>query len=521
MPKYYIDSLNGSDSAAGTSESTPWRTYAKTVSAGVWVPGNEILLRRGREFTEYWIANGSGTDISGGAIRIGNYGSDDSLPVLRAQGTNQGISLLSHTGIIVDGLEVHGGNNGIDWTLHAGSTIPIIIRNCRVRAVNTGIIVYLGGGAGGLPGVIIENNTVFDCGAHGIQAKNGLRGLKIRGNTVRGCGRTAATHGISLTPPVYTGALTWTLTAGNVYQATITGATHTPLLPTTTFIDGVYFIFPSSRYKLLRDDVSAPASLATGRYQFSGGVLYVNCGVTNPTTATYSEIIYGGLRDWEITDNKVTDQFRFGGAEGAAIQPDDRASDGIIARNRCENTTGATPIYVNGGANVQVVANVLESSSGTAIQLENYANTCDISHNTIIVNANDGGSAIVMTGSNAGGTRKANSNIITGITTYAISDYFGSGAVYEMDRNCMQGHGSLTNAGGNLTGGNFTNTVLADPQLRGDYTPLAAAARSSGIASGRGDFYGKEFRGTIGAVQYQPARSVATRSLRAKMAVSV
>lgn len=53
----------------------------------------------------------------------------------------------------------------------------------------------------------------------------------------------------------------------------------------------------------------------------------------------------------------------------------------------------------------------------------------------------------------------------------------------------------------------------ADPALRPDYMPAAAAVRTAGIASGLGDFYGKEFRGTMGAVQYQPARTVTTRSI--------
>lgn len=506
MTDFYVDSVLGSDSNSGTNDEAPWRTYAKTVSAGAWAPGNRILLRRDREFTEYWIAAGSGTNIGPGAITLGAYGSGNSKPLLRsAPGSDQGLSLLNHTGIIVDDLEIIGtGNNGIDWTLHTGNTIPIIIRNCRVRANNVGILVYLGGGAGGLPGVVIEDNLVEDCGAHGIQAAQGLRDLKIRRNTVRGCGRLVATHGISLTEPNYTGALTWSLTSGNVYQATITGATHTPLLPTTQYIDGIYLVFAGNRYNLLRDDAAAPASLGVGRFRFTGGVLYVNCGGTNPSTASSSALMYGGLINWEVTDNTVTGQARFGGQEGAAIQADDRATDGLVARNFCENTTGATPIVVNGGSNVSIVSNIVKSSSGCGIQVSNYGNTCNITNNTVIVGANDGLTAIEMWGTAAGGVRKAINNIITGTTTYAISDFFGSGATYDIRKNCLNGYGSLTNGGGNLGAGNFVDTILTNPQLRSNYMPEAVSILAAGTVLGGTDFYGIPFGNppSIGAVQY-------------------
>jgi hypothetical protein len=65
-----------------------------------------------------------------------------------------------------------------------------------------------------------------------------------------------------------------------------------------------------------------------------------------------------------------------------------------------------------------------------------------------------------------------------------------------------------------------TGTITTDPQLRGDYMPLATAVRSIGAATGRGDFYGKEFRGTIGAVQYQPVRTVTSRLLAPGRAVT-
>lgn len=59
-----------------------------------------------------------------------------------------------------------------------------------------------------------------------------------------------------------------------------------------------------------------------------------------------------------------------------------------------------------------------------------------------------------------------------------------------------------------------SNKFTVDPQLDARYMPTNAALRAAGTYLGGKDLYGKEFRPesvTIGAVQWQPARSVTTR----------
>jgi len=75
--------------------------------------------------------------------------------------------------------------------------------------------------------------------------------------------------------------------------------------------------------------------------------------------------------------------------------------------------------------------------------------------------------------------------------------------------NCFWGTAQIEDGAASAGTGN----VLVDPQLREDFMPLALEVRSaaSAVTHGRGDFYSKEFRGTIGAVQYQPQREVTLR----------
>ncbi|HPE77533.1 MAG TPA: hypothetical protein PLC80_15680, partial [Draconibacterium sp.] len=70
---YYVSS-SGNDSNAGTSESTPWKTLAK-VNSFTPKPGDQILFKRGEEWTGSITANASGTSSS--RITYGAYGTGD------------------------------------------------------------------------------------------------------------------------------------------------------------------------------------------------------------------------------------------------------------------------------------------------------------------------------------------------------------------------------------------------------------------------------------------------------------
>ncbi|MFC7586514.1 hypothetical protein ACFQYP_24290 [Nonomuraea antimicrobica] len=59
-PVYYLDSVNGSDSAAGTTAATAWKTLAKA-SAAALEPGSKLLLARGGSWSGTLSVTRSGT----------------------------------------------------------------------------------------------------------------------------------------------------------------------------------------------------------------------------------------------------------------------------------------------------------------------------------------------------------------------------------------------------------------------------------------------------------------------------
>jgi hypothetical protein len=514
MTAYYIDSVNGSDSNAGTSEGAPWATMDKPWLASVWTAGNIFYLKCGSTFTSTCAPRGSGTAAS--PITVTNYGTG-ALPIC-SNATGQGFDLVTYSGIILDGLDIRGNEQyGVGFSLYTG-TAPFVVRNCRITAPYNGVYCRAGAtGAGSLGGVVIEDNEISNCGEHGILMDGGMAGFIVRRNVVKNCGSSVGAHGISVNVQKYSTNLTWSLTSGNVYQATITGATHTPSYPTTSSIDCVNIVFAGSRWKLVEDAVTTPASLAAGTYRYTGGVLYVNCNGNNPTSATSFEMVYGGQRGWIISDNYIAGQNQYGGSEGASIQADDLANYGTITRNYCQSTHTGGSIIGNGSNIITITSNVVKVGGASAIAVSNYGNTCTISNNTIILGGGTG-NAIEMWGSNAGGARKANNNIIYGSCTNAISDFFGAGAAYELKNNCIFGPTNYTDTAGNLTAGNFTSTVTSDPSLRDDYMPLSSAVRTAGTGGGGGDYYGNEFQytPTIGAVQYNAARTAVTRTASGK-----
>jgi hypothetical protein len=75
---YYFDCWEGSDTRAGTSTATAWRTLAK-VDATTFSPADSILLKRGTRCTGQLSPRGSGEPER--PIRAGAYGSA-TLPVI-------------------------------------------------------------------------------------------------------------------------------------------------------------------------------------------------------------------------------------------------------------------------------------------------------------------------------------------------------------------------------------------------------------------------------------------------------
>jgi hypothetical protein len=68
---YFVDSVAGSDGAAGHSAASAWKTLTR-INSGTFAPGDRILLKTGSAWQDYLSPGGSGA--AGKPIRIESYG---------------------------------------------------------------------------------------------------------------------------------------------------------------------------------------------------------------------------------------------------------------------------------------------------------------------------------------------------------------------------------------------------------------------------------------------------------------
>ncbi len=102
---YYVDAIGGSDTAAGTSPSTAWRTISKVNRVNLQ-PGDSILFKRDCQFRGMLIPNGSGAE--GRQIMLDAYGSGNKPVILRdTQEKEAGaIRLVDKSHYLIQNLEI-------------------------------------------------------------------------------------------------------------------------------------------------------------------------------------------------------------------------------------------------------------------------------------------------------------------------------------------------------------------------------------------------------------------------------
>ncbi|MGH3863233.1 RICIN domain-containing protein [Actinokineospora sp.] len=243
---YHLDCAAGSDAAAGTGETTAWRTLAK-VSATTFGPGDRILIKRGTTCAGSLAPQGSGA--AGSPITVDAYGSG-AKPLIAGGGvpkavrlvnqqhweirnleiTNTGATVAMRRGvsveltdfgaashIVLENLDIHhvngedkkdlGGSGGIYLAI-GGNTVrtwfdDLTIRNNTVRSVDRAGIFMVStwnrsgfetGSAGEFipwPRVVISGNRLEDLGGDGIVAGN-TTGALIERNYVNGFQKRSA-----------------------------------------------------------------------------------------------------------------------------------------------------------------------------------------------------------------------------------------------------------------------------------------------------------------------------------------
>ena len=117
---YYVSSSMGSDANAGTSPSAPWATLQRAAAAAAALqPGGSLLLLRGDTWTlsTAWFLSGLTGSVDS-PITIGSYGASAERPLLQRTAPAAGptLTLDNSSGIIVTGLAILGGENGVCFT---------------------------------------------------------------------------------------------------------------------------------------------------------------------------------------------------------------------------------------------------------------------------------------------------------------------------------------------------------------------------------------------------------------------
>lgn len=145
--KYYVDSVNGSDSNPGTSEAQPWKTLSP-VRAYYFQPGDTIYFKRGSSWTGGLVINDSGE--AGKPITLKAYGEGD-RPIFENPGGH--VITIDADWIVLEDILVRNGRRG--GVLIKDNSEYNIVRNIEVANVSTGI--WVSG-----PNNLITQNYIHD-----------------------------------------------------------------------------------------------------------------------------------------------------------------------------------------------------------------------------------------------------------------------------------------------------------------------------------------------------------------------
>lgn len=146
---YYIDSVSGEDTNAGTSPEAAWKSLGR-VNATTFHPGDHILFKSGSTWTGQLWPKGSGT--ADHPITIAKYGGD-ALPIINGAGLTENAVLLKN--------QEYWEIRNLDIT-NTGET----------RAVRRGVYVLVEN-SGDLHHIYLQNLTVHDVNGDFKEKVNG------------------------------------------------------------------------------------------------------------------------------------------------------------------------------------------------------------------------------------------------------------------------------------------------------------------------------------------------------------
>lgn len=178
---YYVDSVGGNDTNAGTSSAAPWQTLAKVNSVAAFSPGDSILFKRGASWSGQLWPKGSGT--SGAVITIDAYGSG-ALPLIQGGGATFSAVLLQNQEYWeIKNLEVtnYNATAGLRVGVYVVATDVGVIRHIHLVGLEVHDVNGTGSTNGGIyvnvtgtttptyyDGILIDGCYVHHCTQRGI-----------------------------------------------------------------------------------------------------------------------------------------------------------------------------------------------------------------------------------------------------------------------------------------------------------------------------------------------------------------
>ncbi len=187
---YFVDCSSGSDGAAGTSATDPWRSLAK-LTGKTFSPGDAILLKRGTRCAGQLWPRGSGEE--GRPIRVGAYGNGP-LPVIEAGRNDAAIKLLNQEHWVIEAVETTGGSpygvfiGGTQGEWHGFVLKSLVIHDVtgEPKSKITGLVVVTASSDARISDLLIDGITAYNTTQWGgIVVKGGSRQNRIQNVVIR------------------------------------------------------------------------------------------------------------------------------------------------------------------------------------------------------------------------------------------------------------------------------------------------------------------------------------------------
>lgn len=458
---YYVDSINGSDSNDGTSESSPWSSLTK-VNSKTYSAGDKILFKAGGTWTGQLYAKGAGT--SEAPIVIDMYGTG-SKPLIQGNGAKHNtIYLYNQSYLEINNLEVT--NKGSDYGDYRGISVNgddygvinhVYIKNCDIHDVN-GEVRW------------ISASTTPD--SNGIYHGAGWDGSKRTGGIVFEVQNTADTHvKTTFNDILVEGCTVKDCSFGGIIMKQIDGGTAWSERTSSTDTNWTPHTNVTIKDNYISQYNSDHACNGIYMTDVKGGAIQNNVVAGSGTCGIemyYSDSIT--CEKNEVFDTTV----KAGGADSNGIDPDKGTTNIIVQNNYVHDNGDGILLCEFGFGSSTIRYNILQNNKKLAFNLHSDSKaTADIYNNTVYTNiassklVNSSGGQTTM---NKGTYRIKNNIFYSAVSGPAVNT--GSKVTY--DYNCYYGAAAPSTD---------TNAITSDPQLvnpgSGKAGSLAGTAFSS------------------------------------------